>query len=169
MGTSRLFRNTPAFLAILLLGSGSLALAASLASTLMIIGHRGMGKASAPIPENSLSAIREALREGVTAVEFDVQLSSDGEVVLAHDEDLQRITGVRKCVSQSSLSDLQKLPLMDGLGHAHPAERLSRLSEVLSFLKSMDDPAKPFIADIHVKVYDGLRGDLPTHFINHCP
>ena len=52
--------------------------------------HRGLhGK---EIPENSLAAFSSALQMGY-GIELDVQLSSDGEVMVFHDESLLRMTG----------------------------------------------------------------------------
>ncbi len=57
-----------------------------------INGHRGQ---SATHPENTLPALREAVRLGANGVEFDVQLTSDGAVVLMHDRSPMRTTNVR--------------------------------------------------------------------------
>ena len=56
-----------------------------------IIAHRG---ASAVAPENTLAALREGLRAGAAGAEIDVRLSADGEVVLLHDERLERTTNL---------------------------------------------------------------------------
>src|SRR5579864_7579492 len=55
----------------------------------LIIGHRGaMGYA----PENTLASFEEAIRRGADLIELDVQLSSDGEVVVMHDTSVDRTT-----------------------------------------------------------------------------
>ena len=58
------------------------------------IAHRG---ARAFAPENTISAIRMAQRLGANAVELDVQMSRDGELIVFHDDDVTRCTdGIHK-------------------------------------------------------------------------
>lgn len=54
----------------------------------LVIAHRG---ASAIAPENTAASIREALRLGAKVIEFDVRTTSDGELVLFHDGELDRL------------------------------------------------------------------------------
>jgi glycerophosphoryl diester phosphodiesterase len=56
-------------------------------SAFRIIAHRG---ASAYAPENSLPAFELAARMGISEVELDTQLTTDGQVVLCHDDTLER-------------------------------------------------------------------------------
>ena len=58
-----------------------------------VIGHRG---AAACAPENTLPGIQAGIALGADLVEVDVQLSSDGEAVLLHDDDLSRTTDVAR-------------------------------------------------------------------------
>ncbi len=58
----------------------------------LVIGHRGLGANSISQPENSIPSLIRAFEEGSDAVEFDVQLSSDLTVVLAHDETIDRLS-----------------------------------------------------------------------------
>ena len=55
--------------------------------TFRIIAHRG---ASAYAPENTLSAFKLAVQMGITEIELDTQLSSDGKVVICHDTTFER-------------------------------------------------------------------------------
>jgi len=54
----------------------------------LVIAHRG---ASAVAPENTAASFREALRLGAKAIECDVRATRDGELVLFHDESLERV------------------------------------------------------------------------------
>jgi len=58
----------------------------------LVIGHRG---ASAQAPENTLAAIDRAAELGISWVENDVQRTRDGELVVIHDDSLQRTTNVK--------------------------------------------------------------------------
>lgn len=70
--------------------------------------HRGLWNCE--IPENSLNAFKNAVENGV-GIELDVQLSSDGEVMVFHDYTLNRMTGVNKKLSELTASQLQNLSL----------------------------------------------------------
>jgi glycerophosphoryl diester phosphodiesterase len=61
----------------------------SLPSVPLLFGHRG---AKGEAPENTLSGFAYARRIGVQAFELDVRLSADGELVVIHDEDVDRTT-----------------------------------------------------------------------------
>ena len=71
-----------------LLFVSALLMATSASAEPLVIAHRG---ASAIAPENTASAIREALRLGAKVIEFDVRTTSDGELVLFHDGELDRL------------------------------------------------------------------------------
>ena len=58
----------------------------------LIAAHRG---GAALWPENSLLAFREALALGVDALEFDLHMTADGEVVVLHDPTLDRTSTAR--------------------------------------------------------------------------
>ncbi len=70
-----------------------------------IIGHRG---AAGLGPENTIEAIRAAIRAGVDGVEFDIRISKDGQIVLCHDNNLQRTYGIDQEISNSTLAELQQ-------------------------------------------------------------
>ena len=74
--------------------------------------HRGLYDNQRGIPENSLSAFRAAAEKGY-GVELDVQLSSDGAVVVFHDDTLDRVCGVHGNVADYSLKELQRMKLLD--------------------------------------------------------
>jgi glycerophosphoryl diester phosphodiesterase len=70
------------------------------------IGHRG---ACGHAPENTLASIEQAITLRCAFTEVDVQRTSDDELVLLHDERVDRTTNGRGCVSELTLSDVQKL------------------------------------------------------------
>ena len=132
-----------------------------------IIGHRGLGANHAPEPENSILALVSALKEGASAVEFDLQLSRDGVVMLAHDDKLARMTDGKGCVADKDFDELEKLSLRDGAGTVHP-EHMATFGQALEAIRSLDDQHRPFLADIHIKVYDGFKGDWGG-WVDTCP
>src|SRR6185369_15634722 len=69
-----------------------------------VFAHRG---AAAERPENTLPSFRRALELGADALETDVHLTADREIVAAHDEDGVRITGVARALQTSTLAEIQ--------------------------------------------------------------
>lgn len=82
-----------------------------------IIGHRGARNIWA---ENSLSGFRNVCGLGVDAVELDVHLSSDGEIMVIHDPLLERTTDHKGPVARLSREALRKVKLRDTLSETIP-------------------------------------------------
>lgn len=76
------------------------------------IAHRGLHDAEAGRPENSLAAFEAAADAGYP-IELDVRLSANGQVVVFHDDTLDRMTGESGPVSRLWSDDLTKLTLLD--------------------------------------------------------
>ncbi len=95
-----------------------------------ILGHRG---ASSDAPENTLAAFLLALEQGADGVELDARLCRSGEVVVFHDERLERLTAGRGRVADTSWDALSRLEIRSGPSGAAPA-RIPLLSEVLQAL-----------------------------------
>lgn len=93
-----------------------------------IIAHRG---ASGERPENTLSAIEQALEERADWVEIDVQETADGEVVIAHDSDFMKLAGVDLKVWQATMADLNEIDIGSWFDPAYASERTASLREVL--------------------------------------
>ncbi len=72
--------------------------------------HRGLHSRDKAVPENSLEAFRLAARAGY-GLELDVQLSKDGQVVVFHDNTLDRVCGVPGKVCERTLLELKELRL----------------------------------------------------------
>ena len=71
--------------------------------------HRGYHK-NPDIPENSMAAFRRSVEHGLGS-ELDVQLLADGSLVIFHDDELERMTGVSGRLVDYDLSNLRKLRL----------------------------------------------------------
>ena len=89
------------------------------------IAHRGLHSGDSFRPENSLAAFRAAADAGY-AIELDVHMTSDGCLVVMHDEDLARMTGVPKRISQTPASEVTALRLLDS------AQTVPTLAQVLA-------------------------------------
>lgn len=98
-----------------------------------IIAHRGDSFAR---PENTLAAFQAALEAGAELIEFDVQLTKDGQVVVIHDATVDRTTDGMGPVNELTLHELRGLSAgyPTRFGGAFEDERIPTLSEALSFL-----------------------------------
>lgn len=89
-----------------------------------LIAHRGF---AATHPENTVAAIRSAARRA-DAVEFDVRRCGSGELVVVHDERIDRVTSGVGRVADTPLRELRTLTVLDS------DERIPTLDEVLDSL-----------------------------------
>src|SRR6266446_92874 len=93
-----------------------------------IIAHRG---ASHDAPENTLAAVNLAWQQGADAVEIDVHLSSDGEIVVIHDDNTRKTAGLRKKVSAQTLAELKALDVGRWKHSKWAGESIATFAEVL--------------------------------------
>ena len=99
------------------------------AADVEIIAHRG---ASYDAPENTLEAVRLAWSQKADAVEVDVFLSKDGEVVLHHDATTKKLAGVDRKVVDQSYAELRQLDVGAWKGDQWYGVRIPKLDDVLA-------------------------------------
>lgn len=99
--------------------------------------HRGLHDKPS-IPENSMAAFERAVKHGFP-VEFDVHLIADGSLVVFHDEDLERETGIKGRIEDRTFSELsgyrlegtdEKIPSFDEVLDLFDKTQLSLLIEL---------------------------------------
>lgn len=78
----------------------------------LTVGHRGCRVSD--ITENSINAFEKAIQAGYSMIELDVFVCKSGELVVMHDETLERTTTSRGCVEKMTLEELKKVKLKDG-------------------------------------------------------
>jgi glycerophosphoryl diester phosphodiesterase len=94
------------------------------------IAHRG---ASGTFPENTLSAFRAAIDAGADMCELDVQLTRDGNVVVIHDDTVERTTDGKGEIAELTLEELKRLDAGAKFkGGVLKGERIPTLDEVFS-------------------------------------
>lgn len=93
----------------------------------LVIGHRG---SPAHAPENTLASFELAVTEKADAIEFDVKLSADGQVVIIHDSSVDRTTNGKGPVSKLDLAALKKLDAGTKFSGSFTGERIPSLLEV---------------------------------------
>lgn len=86
------------------------------------------------LPENSLPAIQESIRQGAEILEIDLALTSDAELVLMHDTKLDRTTTGKGLVSKHTLAEIKALHLRDPGGKV-TEERVPTFRETMELAK----------------------------------
>lgn len=99
----------------------------------LLLGHRGAAGSS---PENTMRAFQLALAQGADGLETDVQRTSDGVLVLIHDDDLDRTTNGHGKVGAQTYSTIAALDAGDG-------ERVPTLDDLLHW--GLRQPTVPFL------------------------
>jgi len=131
--TTPLFR-VASWVGLTILVGGALGQAALLAGQfakrmpVMVTAHRAGARKA---PENSLAALREAIAEGADFAEIDVQLTADGVVVVLHDRDLRRLTGVARNIRDMKYEDVRPLDAGSWFGPTFKGERIATLEEFI--------------------------------------
>lgn len=96
-----------------------------------IFAHRG---ASGDAPENTLEAFALAMEQGADGIELDVQLTKDGEVVVIHDETIDRVSDHKGFVFEYTLAELKTFHFNNHMkGYKEAA--IPTLKEVLELVK----------------------------------
>lgn len=96
-----------------------------------IYAHRG---ASGYAPENTLEAFKLAIKQGAEGIELDVQLTKDGEVVVIHDETIDRVSNKTGFVKDYTLAELREFSFDNNI-EGYKNTKIPTLKEVLELLK----------------------------------
>ena len=94
--------------------------------------HRG---ASDYAPENTLSSFYLGLLQGANGIETDVQMTKDGEIIVMHDDNLKRTTGVDKNVWEVTYDEIKDLDNGSFFSKEYAGTKIPTLEEAIRFCK----------------------------------
>lgn len=114
---------------------------------MLVIGHRGCNYPG--YNQNTIRAFQKVTSEGVGAIEFDVQLSADNELVVIHNLNLEEVSTGSGKVNTTSAEHLKTLYAGNP---ARGKDRIPFLAEVFDFFASLPEAKRP---NIHLE----LKGD----------
>lgn len=98
-------------------------------TSIMITAHRG---GAGLAPENTLASFKSGIEHDADALEMDIHLSSDGNLIVVHDPSLARTTGKSVLVETAALADIKKLDAAAKyFGKAFGPQQIPTLEEVL--------------------------------------
>lgn len=110
---------------------GNISLNVGVITRTRITAHRG---ASSAAPENTMYAFLAAAESGADYIELDVQLTSDGQLVVFHDEKLDRVTDGKGKLKDHTYEELQQLSAGVKFGGEFADAKIPLLSEVFEEL-----------------------------------
>jgi len=116
-----------------------------------VIGHRG---AAGCAPENTLAGLRRAKELNCRWVEFDVRLTVDSQLILLHDERLERTTNGRGKVALLPLATVRRFDAGQRFGNAFRGEHVPTLAEAVGVLGELG-----LGANIELKAARGRAGE----------
>ena len=98
--------------------------------TTEVTAHRG---ASGSFPENTMAAFAGAVEEGTDWIELDVQQTRDGEIIVMHDTNLRRTTGLNQNIWDTTYDQIAALDAGSWFSKEFAGEPVPLLSQVLEF------------------------------------
>ncbi len=109
------------------------------------VAHRG---ASAQYPENTLLAFRQAIQQGIDALEVDIHRTADDELVVMHDSTLERTTNGHGNVSDYPLQEIRQLDAGQG-------EKIPLLMEAIELAR-----------EAQIRLYVEIKGATETETLS---
>jgi glycerophosphoryl diester phosphodiesterase len=136
----------------------------------MIMAHRGF---SAAAPENTLPAFQKCIDEGITAAELDVQMLADGTIIVMHDDNLKRTTGLDKNVCEVTYDEIKNLDNGAFFDPEFAGTKICTLDEAIKLAASAKDK---LYLNIEIKRNghdDGITEKvvqiiLDNNYLNYC-
>ena len=130
------------------------------------ISHRGLHDEVSP--ENSMSAFKKAMDKGF-AIEVDVYLTTDNQIVIFHDYNLKRMCGVNKLITKMSYEEMKDCTLGDS------DEKIPLLKDLLDIattpilieFKSVDKKNMTIVEET-LKLTDNFNGEFAMQSFNPC-
>jgi len=117
-----------------------------------VFAHRGW---SGKYPENTMLAFQKAVELGVDGIELDVHLSKDGELVIIHDETVDRTCNGKGFVKDMTVAELKALDASAGFMGVYGKTEIPMLREYMELVKDL-----PLVTNIELKTniydYEGL-------------
>lgn len=98
---------------------------------MLIIAHRG---ASGYAPENTIAAFQLAMDMKADGMELDLHLTKDGEVVICHDDDVQRTTNGQGLIKEMTLEQLRRLDAGSWYGESFGGVTIPTLQEFMALV-----------------------------------
>ncbi|GMV93488.1 MAG: hypothetical protein AMXMBFR82_32660 [Candidatus Hydrogenedentota bacterium] len=121
---------------------------------IVTVGHRGTVKFA---PENTIAAFESAIELGADLLEMDVRQTSDGHLVIVHDQSVARTTDARGDVAGLTLEQIKALDAGSWFGDEYKGEKVPTFQEALAAIEGRALPDIDFKAGDPEKLVDAVR------------
>lgn len=113
--------------------NGKIDLNINLGKEVDVTAHRG---GSLDFPENTMSAFRGAAEAGANWIELDIQQTKDRKIVISHDTNVFRVTGVNRDIIDMTYDEISKLDAGSFFSEKFKGEKMPLLEEALEFAQN---------------------------------
>lgn len=121
----------------------------------LVIAHRGV---AGEAPENTMPSFRLAHEQQCDAIELDVHLTGDDQIVVCHDDTVDRTTDGKGRIREMTLEQIRRLDAGSWFDSQYTGERIPLLSEVLEWL--------PPEIGLNIELKDSADGSLESRVID---
>lgn len=132
-----------------------------------IIGHRGGASIG---PENTLACFKKGIEAGADMIEIDIHLTKDSQIVVCHDQSIDRTTNGKGKIRDMTLSEIRQYRVVDADGRLTD-EKLPTLGEVFDLFLATRASGNPCKLLIEIKrtanIYQGIE-ELLLSTIERC-
>lgn len=119
-----------------------------------IIGHRGC---AAEAPENTLASFSLAMQQGCDAIELDVHLSADDDLIVCHDRTIDRTTDRQGAIRQLTTAELKQADAGKWFHEKYAGETIPLLEEVLDLV--------PPSINLNIEIKDSCGGRIEPKLV----
>lgn len=132
-----------------------------------IVAHRGYHDINIGIPENSIPAFQRAIEKNYL-IEFDLHLLKSGEVVVFHDDNLKRMTGIDALIKGKNYNDIKDLKLVNTNEHIPLFSEVLRLvnGKVPIVIELKYDTKCGFLEDKVLEILKDYKGKYAIKSFN---
>ena len=127
---------------------------------MLIIGHRGGASIG---PENTLDCFRKGIEAGADMIEIDIHLTKDGQIVICHDESINRTTNGKGKIRDMTFEEIRRYRAKDSKGNLTD-QQLPSLDEVFELFTQVRSEGNPCGLLIEIKrtndIYQGIEEQL---------
>ncbi|MCI5745414.1 MAG: hypothetical protein MR270_03940 [Erysipelotrichaceae bacterium] len=128
----------------------------SLLSVPLATGHRGAGtnntNPDVKLPENTIESFKWAFDQGAIAIELDVHMTSDNKLAVIHDETTAAYSNTNLTVKNSTLLQLQSIPLLVGSTYSYDYH-IPSLNEVFAYFSTDEYKDKAIVIEVKDNLY----------------
>ncbi len=119
--------------------------------TAVVTAHRGDSKHA---PENTLAAFDLAIKNGADVIELDVRETKDGKIIVTHDKNLKRTTGIDAYVEDLTYGEIRQFDAGSWFSEEYKGEQIPTLREAIELIKGrakLNIELKPDVQNKHLE------------------